>query len=160
MEATREIMWNLNTLPNVVGLYGLLVVAVAIGLNGVLRRAELWSSGKRSDEYLGNWFSRLDDLIQCGVFQKKVARGKGGAPIAHLLVYLGFLVLLFTTTMVFIHHDLGIKIYQGQFYLYVTMFSDIFGLLLLGGILYFGYQVVKEKAAEAAAGMKIGKKQR
>jgi Fe-S oxidoreductase/nitrate reductase gamma subunit len=140
MEATREIMWNLNTLPNVVGLYGLLVVAVAIGLNGVLRRAELWSSGKRSDEYLGNWFSRLDDLIQCGVFQKKVARGKGGAPIAHLLVYLGFLVLLFTTTMVFIHHDLGIKIYQGQFYLYVTMFSDIFGLLLLGGILYFGYR--------------------
>ena len=140
MEATREIMWNLNTLPNVVGLYGLLVVALAIGVNGVLRRAELWSSGKRSDEHLGNWFSRLDDLIQCGVFQKKVARGKGGAPIAHLLVYLGFLVLLFTTTMVFIHHDLGIKIYQGQFYLYVTMFSDIFGLLLLGGILYFGYR--------------------
>lgn len=146
MNATREIMWNLNTLPNVVGLYGLLVVALVIGLNGVLRRAELWASGKPSNEYLGSWLSRLDDLIQYGVFHKKVARGKGGAPIAHLLVYLGFLVLLFTTTMVFIHHDLGIKIYQGQFYLYVTMFSDIFGLLLLGGIFYFGYRRFIENA--------------
>ena len=146
MNATREILWNLNTLPNVVGLYGLLVVALAIGLNGVLRRAELWTSGKSSDEHLGSWFSRLDDLIQSGFFQKKVARGKGGAPIAHLLVYVGFLVLLFTTTMVFIHHDLGIKIYQGQFYLYVTMFSDIFGILLLGGILYFGYRRFIQRA--------------
>ncbi len=133
-------MWNVNTLPNVLGMYGLLVVALVIGLNGVWRRAELWAGGKPSKEHLGSWFSRLDDLVQYGVFHKKVARGKDGAPIAHLLVYLGFLVLLFTTTMVFIHHDLGIKIYQGEFYLYVTMFSDIFGILLLGGILYFGYR--------------------
>ena len=43
-------MWNVNTLPNVVGLYGLLVVALVIGLNGVLRRAELWRSGTPSPE--------------------------------------------------------------------------------------------------------------
>ncbi len=146
MNATREIMWNVNTLPNVVGLYGLLVVALVIGLNGVLRRAELWRSGTPSPEYSGHWMWRLDNLIQCGVFHKKVARGPSGSAIAHLLVYLGFLVLLFTTTMVFIHHDLGIKIYQGQFYLYVTMLSDIFGILLLGGILYFGYRRFIEHA--------------
>jgi Fe-S oxidoreductase/nitrate reductase gamma subunit len=146
MTATREIMWNLNTLPNVIGLYGLLVVAVLIGLNGVIRRAELWIGGKPAYEYLGNWATRIDDLIRCGVFHKKVSRGKSGAAMAHLLVYVGFLVLTFTTTMVFIHHDLGIKIYQGQFYLYVTMFSDIFGILLLGGIIYFGYRRFLERA--------------
>lgn len=140
MNATREIMWNLNTLPNVIGLYGLLLVSVFVGFVGVLRRAELWGSGQSSPEHTGSWWSRLDDLIQCGLFQKKVARGKSGAAIAHLLVYLGFLVLTFTTTMVFIHHDLGIKIYQGTFYLWVTIFSDIFGVLLLGGVLYFGYR--------------------
>ncbi len=133
-------MWNVNTLPNVVALYGLLVVAFAVGLNGVIRRTELWRWGSSSPEHLGGWLWRLDDLIQCGVFQRKVARGPSGSAIAHLLVYLGFLVLLFTTTMVFIHHDLGIKIYQGTFYLYVTMFSDIFGVLLLAGILFFGYR--------------------
>lgn len=146
MNATREIMWNVNTLPNVVALYGLLLVVLAIGLNGVLRRAELWRSGTPSPEYRGSWLWRVDNLIQCGVFHKKVARGPSGSAIAHLLVYVGFLVLLFTTTMVFIHHDLGIKIYQGQFYLYVTMFSDIFGILLLGGILYFGHRRFIEHA--------------
>jgi Fe-S oxidoreductase/nitrate reductase gamma subunit len=140
MNATREIMWNLNTLPNVIGLYGLLLVSVAIGLNGIIRRSQLWASGAAAPEYTGSWLERLDDLIQCGLFQKKVARGKSGSAIAHLLVYLGFLVLLFTTTMVFIHHDLGIKIYQGEFYLWVTVFSDIFGVLLLAGVLYFGYR--------------------
>lgn len=140
MNATREIMWNVNTLPNVIGLYGLLAISLAIGINGIVRRALLWRSGTEAPEYAGSWLARFDDLIQCGLFQKKVVRGPSGSAIAHLLVYLGFLVLLFTTTMVFIHHDLGIKIYQGAFYLWVTVFSDIFGVLLLGGVLYFGYR--------------------
>ncbi len=140
MNASREIMWNLNTLPNVIGLYGLLLVSLAIGVNGVLARCALWRSGKPAAEYTGSWVSRLDDLIQCGLFQKKVVRGKSGSAMAHLLVYLGFLVLTFTTTMVFIHHDLGIEIYQGAFYLWLTVLSDVFGVLLLGGILFFGYR--------------------
>ena len=112
MTPTREIMWNLNTLPNVVALYGLLVVALAIGVNGVLQRASLWRSGTASPENTGSWWLRVDDLIQHGFFQRKVSRGSSGSAMAHLLVYIGFLVLLFTTTMVFIHQDLGIKIYQ------------------------------------------------
>lgn len=35
-----------------------------------------------------------------------------------------------------------------------------YGWYVFFGILYFGYQVAKEKAAEAAAGMKVGKKER
>lgn len=139
-------MWNLNTLPNVVALYGLLVVAMAIGINGILQRTVFWRSGKPSPESTGHWLWRLDDLIQHGFFQRKVSRGKSGSAIAHLLVYFGFLVLTFTTTMVFIHHDLGIKIYQGEFYLWVTMFSDVFGILLLAGVLYFGYRRFLQKA--------------
>ena len=135
-------MWNLNTLPNVFALYGLLLISISVGAIGVLRRCELWLSGKPSPEHTGLWAQRLDDLIQFGLFQRKVVRGKSGNAMAHLLVYLGFLVLTFTTTMVFIHHDLGIRIYQGNFYLWVTVFSDAFGALLLGGILYFGYKRV------------------
>lgn len=139
-------MWNLNTLPNVVALYGLLLVALVIGGNGVLQRVRLWRGGRAASEYLGSWLWRIDDLLQHGMFQRKVARGGGGSAIAHILVYLGFLVLLFTTTMVFIHHDLGIKIYQGTFYLWVTVFSDVFGVLLLAGIIYFGYRRYMENA--------------
>ena len=139
-EATREIMWNVSSLPNVIALYALLVVAVVIAVNGIAQRTFLWKTGRSAPEFTGNWLVRLDDLIQGGVFQRKVARGKSGSAIAHLLVYTGFLVLLFTTTMVFIHHDLGIRIYQGPFYLWVTFFADIFGVLLLGGVLFFGYR--------------------
>jgi len=139
-------MWNLNTLPNVIGLYGLLAVALAIGFNGVYHRVVLWRSGQAAGEYTGSWLWRLDDIIQSGVFQRKVARGKSGSAMAHLLVYLGFLVLLFTTTMVFIHHDLGIKIYQGTFYLWLTVLSDIFGVLLLGGVLFFWYRRHMQRA--------------
>lgn len=139
-------MWNLNTLPNVVALYGLLFVALAIGVNGILQRTVFWRSGKPSPESTSNWMWRLDDLIQHGFFQRKVSRGKSGSAIAHLLVYFGFLVLTFTTTMVFIHHDLGIKIYQGEFYLWVTMFSDVFGILLLAGVIYFGNRRFLQKA--------------
>jgi len=146
MTPTREIMWNLNTLPNVVALYGLLVVALAIGVNGIVQRTIFWRSGRPSPENLGLWWWRLDDLIQHGFLQRKVSRGKSGSAIAHLLVYFGFLVLTFTTTMVFIHHDLGIKIYQGTFYLWVTMFSDVFGILLLAGVIYFGYRRFMQKA--------------
>jgi Fe-S oxidoreductase/nitrate reductase gamma subunit len=147
MTPTREIMWNLNTLPNVVAMYGLLVVATAIGLNGVLRRVALWGSGKTAPEFWGNWSVRIDDVIQHGLFHRGVSRGRSGSAIAHLLIYFGFLVLLFTTTMVFIHHDLGIRIYQGTFYLWVTMFSDVFGLLLLGGCLYFLHRRLIEQPA-------------
>ena len=146
MTATREIMWNVGTLPNVIAMYGLLVVAAIIGANGIFRRVEAWTSGKPSPEHTGRWHERIDDIIQFGLFHRGVSRGTSGSALAHLLIYVGFLVLLFTTTMVFIHHDLGIKIYQGQFYLYVTMFSDVFGILLLGGCLYFWYRRYIEQA--------------
>jgi hypothetical protein len=89
-------MWNLNTLPNVVALYGLLVVALAIGVNGILQRSLLWRAGRPSPESVGHWWWRLDDLVQHGFLQRKVSRGKSGSAIAHLLVYFGFLVLTFT----------------------------------------------------------------
>jgi Fe-S oxidoreductase/nitrate reductase gamma subunit len=138
-------MWNINTLPNVVALYGLLLVAVAIGANGIIRRALLWRSGTPAPEFWGNWATRVDDVIQHGLFHRGVSRGTGGSAVAHLLIYVGFLVLTFTTTMVFIHHDLGIHIYQGEFYLWVTMFSDVFGILLFGGCLYFTHRRLIEK---------------
>jgi len=91
-QATREIMWNVSSLPNVVALYGLLVVAMGIALNGIAQRTFLWRSGRTANEFTGNWLVRLDDLIQGGVFQRKVARGKSGSAVAHILVYLNVLL--------------------------------------------------------------------
>ncbi len=133
-EAHREILWNVGSLANVVVMYGLLALSLAIGVAGVFRRIELWSSGKLDSRHLGNWNKRFEDLFNLGFAQQRVVREKSAA-IFHTLIYVGFLILLFTTTMVFIDHDLGIRIYKGEFYLAVTILSDLFGLGLLLGCL-------------------------
>ncbi len=129
---TREILWNIHSPLNVVFLYGLLVVAMGIGTVGILRHAELWISGKPAPDRERHWVQRFFDLYTWGLFQKGVVREKVPA-VAHTLIYFGFLVLLFTTTMVFIDNDLGIRIYNGEFYLAVTVLSDVFGFGVLIG---------------------------
>ncbi|MCB0317404.1 MAG: DUF3483 domain-containing protein, partial [Bdellovibrionales bacterium] len=132
---TREILWNVSSLANVVLMYAIFALSLVVALNGIWRRAELWKSGKAEDENLGSILNRIKDLFTNALLQKKVVRNKNAA-IAHTLIYFGFLVLLFTTTMVLIDHDLGIRIYRGDFYLGITIFSDVFGLgVLIGCVL-------------------------
>ncbi len=133
-QASREVMWNVSHPANSVGMYLLFAIALVIGGNGVIRRALLWGSGKPAPDSEMPLLTRLMSLFTHAALQKGVARD-ASAGVIHLLIYLGFLVLLFTTTMVFIDHDLGIKIYHGKFYLFVTVISDVFGVALLAGVL-------------------------
>jgi len=133
-QASREIMWNVSHPLNAIGMYLLFGVALVIGGTGVIRRAELWASGKPAPDNVIPFTKRFASLFVNAGLQKGVARDASGGVI-HSLIYLGFLVLLFTTTMVFIDHDLGIKIYHGKFYLFVTVISDLFGVALLAGVM-------------------------
>ena len=130
--ASREILWNVNSLANVVGMYSLMVLAMIVAAVGVIRHAEVWLSGKPAPERSGFWAIRFFDLIDWVLLQRGVVRERFAA-IAHTFIYVGFMVLLFTTTMVFLDHDLGIKIYHGDFYLAVTLMSDLLGAGLLIG---------------------------
>jgi Fe-S oxidoreductase len=132
-EAGREIMWNVSHPANAVVMYLMFGVALVIGGNGVWQRVKMWRSGKDSADHTIGLTPRLASLFIHAGLQQGVARD-ASAGIIHSAIYLGFLVLLFTTTMVFIDHDLGIKIYQGWFYLFVTVISDLFGVVLLAGV--------------------------
>jgi Fe-S oxidoreductase/nitrate reductase gamma subunit len=143
--ATREIMWNVSSLGNVIAMYSLMVVALIIGFAGVFRHAELWASGRPAPERTGRWLERFQSLFTHGLFQRGTVREPLPAA-AHTLIYVGFLVLLFTTTMVFIDHDLGIRIYEGNFYLIVTLLSDLFGLGLIIGCALFAHRRYIAKA--------------
>jgi Fe-S oxidoreductase/nitrate reductase gamma subunit len=142
--ASREILWNVNTLANVVLMYSFFALSVLIGGAGILRRAELWSSGKATNFPPTPALERLAYFIRWAVLQHGTNRERTPA-FFHSLIYIGFLVLLFTTTMVFIDHDLGIKIYHGDFYLLVTIFSDMFGIGLFFGILVAGHRRVIQR---------------
>ena len=125
-EATREILWNVPALTNSIIMYAVLTLSLVVGGIGIFRRGELWLSGSKTGEYDGSLVDRFFDLFSDGLLQHRVNREKTPRTF-HTLIYLGFLVLLFTTTMVFIDHDLGIRIYKGEFYLVVTLLSDLFG---------------------------------
>lgn len=141
--ATREILWNVGSLPNVIVMYLLFGVALFVGAIGLFRQAELVRSGVPAPERTGRWGSRFVDLMVWAIFQRGVVR-KASPGVAHTLIYIGFLVLLFTTTMVFVDHDLGyffrllglpdLNIYEGDFYLALTALSDVLGFGLLIGV--------------------------
>lgn len=142
-DASRQILWNLDSPVNVVVMYLLLAVSLGIAAVGIWSRVILWSSGRADDEYqrlsIPSLSTRMLDLARTGLLQSKTVK-KPLPALAHTLVYFGFLVLLFTTTMVLVHHDLGIEIYQGRFYLAVTLLSDIFGLGLIIGCALFAHR--------------------
>jgi len=137
--ATREIMWNVHSLWDTVLMYSFMIIALVIALVGIISRAEMWALGSEAPETRGSIITRLDKLCLEGLFQRKFVR-QGIQAAFHTMIYLGFLVLLFTTTMVFIDHDLGFRIYQGKFYLAVTIMSDIFGVILLLGVAIAWYR--------------------
>jgi Fe-S oxidoreductase/nitrate reductase gamma subunit len=134
LEASREVLWNVSTLGNVVLMYAIFGLSMLLGTYGVWRRIRLWSAGKPDNGRLGNWGRRFE-LIWTDVFEQRKVDQDSQVRVFHNMILWGFIVLLFTTTMVFFDHDLGIRIYRGHFYLVVTMFSDTFGLLLLFGVI-------------------------
>ncbi len=143
-EASREIMWNVGHIGNSIAMYTLFALSLAIASLGFLRHVELWISGKTAPELKGNYLTRFKNLFVWGAAQKGVVRSKIPA-IAHTLVYVGFLVLLFTTTMVMLDHDFGIKIYHGRFYLLLTILSDVLGFGVLVGCLIFAHRRLLSK---------------
>jgi Fe-S oxidoreductase/nitrate reductase gamma subunit len=136
---TREILWNIGTTPNIVAMYALLAVSLGIGAIGVFRHAELWYSGKRASDQDLPAYVRAWNFLTYVVLQRRVIKSPS-AGFAHTLVYIGFLVLLLTTTVVAIHHDLGFHIYVGDLYLALTVASDLFGLGLIAGCLVFAHR--------------------
>ncbi len=125
----------MNTTTNVVIMYLLFAISLIIGGAGILRRFEFWFSGKEAPEFLGNWTTRFVDMWNWVMLQRGVVREKR-AGVAHALIYYGFLVLTFATTMVLIDNDFGIRIYQGDFYLGITVLSDVLGFgAIIGCIL-------------------------
>lgn len=132
--AHREVLWNVSSFADQLIFYSLFAASLFICLWGLWSKVRLWMRGKPDADRFGFWWIRFLELVRF-VFLNRGVNRERQVGVFHSLVFWGFLVLLFTTTMVFIDNDLGIKIYHGEFYLGVTVFSDLFGLGLFVGIL-------------------------
>lgn len=142
--ASRQVLWNVDTPTNVILMYALFALSLVVCLYGFYRRFSLWSAGKNDSSRFGRLWKRFEIIGDNVLLQKKTVRHPK-ALVFHTLIFWGFLALLFTTTMVFIDEDLGIPIYRGQFYLGVTVISDLFGLGLLIGVATAAYHRLIER---------------
>jgi Fe-S oxidoreductase/nitrate reductase gamma subunit len=132
-EASREILWNVGTLTNTILMYLIFAITAGIALIGILRRIELWRNGKKHSAQAPSLIAGINNFVSWVLLQKGTLKEKKPG-ISHHLIFIGFIVLTITTTAVMIDHDFGIKIYRGNFYLLLTVLSDVLGLGLLLGL--------------------------
>lgn len=138
---TREIYWNVGSIWP---MYVLLIPTLLIFAYGLYRRYRLWRLG-RPEERFDAVRERLKGLFVHGFGQARLLRSRY-AGIFHALFFSGFVILFIGTVVVLIHEDLGLRIMQGNFYLYFQSLTlDLFGLLAIFGILMAAYRRVVVK---------------
>ena len=130
-QATREIMWNVSCVPL---FYVLVVVALAVFGFGVYRRIRCWKAGRSHDAGFSELKDRLLFMLK-EVFSQNRVRRKRFPGLIHVFVFYSFLVLLVTTSIVSLDHDLGIALFRGHTYVFLTVAAEIAGLLVLFGLL-------------------------
>jgi hypothetical protein len=122
MEATRQLLWNIN---GRLAMYGLLLIFLGVFAFGLYQRAQLWRIGK-PEQRLDNLRQRLKALLTYGLGHKRLL-SESGPGLTHLSIFSGFLILTIGTAVVALQADLHLPLLFGNFYL-------IFSLIMaLGG---------------------------
>jgi Fe-S oxidoreductase len=135
-EATREVLWNIS---HAWIMYAALVPTLGIAAYGVYRRVQNWRRGLPIHRF-DRPKERLLHLWRHALLQKRNLRQRY-AGVFHALIFWGFVTLTIATTVVMIHHDFGLPIMKGRFYLYFqSLFVDLLGALAIIGVAMAGYR--------------------
>ncbi|MCS7172340.1 MAG: heterodisulfide reductase-related iron-sulfur binding cluster [Armatimonadetes bacterium] len=131
-EATREVFWNIPA-AGVVVMYLLTVVAAGVFGYGVYREYRWWRRGK-SLSRLHPVRPRLKLVLTHVIGHARLFADRLPG-LYHFAFFWGFLVLFLGTVVVFVHHDLRIRIMRGLFYLYFQSATlDLMGLVAALGV--------------------------
>lgn len=133
MIPTREIFWNIEHHP---WMYALFALSLGIFLYGMYRRYLLWSKGRPE---VGTLTKSLNQTLWLIFSHKEILREKWPGVI-HWLIFFGFFVLFIGTCLVALQVHLHWYILHGKFYLYYSLVLDLFGGLMLLGVLLASYR--------------------
>jgi Fe-S oxidoreductase/nitrate reductase gamma subunit len=123
-----------------------MVVAIGVFSYGFWREIAVWRLGRATVRW-DHPGKRLRNVLKHGVLQAKLLRRRVRG-FMHLAMAYGFLVLFLATVVVFIHHDLGIHIMSGAFYLYFQSLTvDAFGILAIVGTSFYVVRAVARRRA-------------
>ena len=129
--ATREILWNIS---HAWVLYLALLVALVVCGVGLHRRLRSWRQGRPDDERLADRGARLGFALKEVLLQVRVRRSRWPA-LFHSFFFYAFLVLVVTTGVIALDHDLGTSLFRGPVYAALTVAAEMAGVLILAGVL-------------------------
>lgn len=133
-QATRQVYWNIGPAGNFVYL-AMVLMLIAFGW-GIYRHVRMWRIGQPPKE--NRWLpvgARLRYFAKYSLAEAKLFWDKYSG-IFHFILSWGFVVLFAATVVVFLDHDLHIRIMHGEFYLWFESFTvDIFGALAMIGLI-------------------------
>ena len=131
-DITRPVEWNIP--------WYLVVILYITALSGMglaawqitKKTRKAWEKGP-AGEGVG-WFMRIWNFVWDVVLQRRVAR-ETFAGIMHMFIWLGFVVLILGTGIVFLDKDTPLVFWYGKFYIVSKFVLNTAGLLFLIGIL-------------------------
>ena len=137
MEPVRESFWNMPQPWTQILLYVALAVTLAVFGYGLYRRIRLWKQGQPSLRF-DQPLRRLGNVVKYTLAQSKVAN-EAYPGLMHIAIFAGFVILFIGTALIFINDDFfhllfGVQFIRGGFYLFFETVLDIFGLLLILGL--------------------------
>ncbi|MBM2825386.1 MAG: Fe-S oxidoreductase [Dehalococcoidales bacterium] len=135
---TREIFWNI---PFGYIIYILGVMAFAILVYSIYRRYKLWRVGKLDDRSR-NMGKRVAVFIRTVITDVLIHRRFLREPypgLMHLLIFWGAMILLLSDALDAVTHFAGRQL-AGSTYLWLSLLTDIAGIMILTGIIMAGYR--------------------
>lgn len=121
---TREIFWNIS--GNFL-MYIFIGLALVIFFSGFYKHYMLWNMGQAEKRDRHLWLFIKKIISHRNILKETLPGG------LHLLIFWGFIVLFLATVIIAIQQYFHLKILQGIFYNIYSLFTDLFGFLLLVG---------------------------
>lgn len=134
MNLRHQVFWNIPWGPVI--FYSLTIIAWAILIFAIYRRAKLWSWGKGKEPPAGRWWNRLKAFIKYFLIDLLLHRRffQDIYPaIIHFSLFLGFFLLLLGTIAGSIDHYV-FPFLKDRVYLVVSLILDLAGVILLLGV--------------------------
>jgi len=135
---TRGLWWNIHDFPYHKEIfYVLFVISLVFFIYGFYLKIKTWAQGKPKNNF-NDFPKRIKYMFDKSFLHKGWGKNKL-VLIAHILVFYGFFVLWIGTDILTVQDKMPEYFFEGAFYKAYSLFMDLCGLLMLVGLIAFGY---------------------
>ncbi len=151
-EATRGILTGITDVERT-AFFALAYSSLAVCAGGIALRMWYWARGRAAPRFGSRGLASRAKKALVQVFLQPRLRVASAAGWIHLAIFWGFLILFVGTELIAVAMHAPLTFFDGVFYLLFSLATDLFGLLLLAGVVFAGYRrcVVRPLRSRGAA---------